>query len=325
MSTSPSLPANSIGDLLDLVQDVADSYSRLHQDLLDSSGPVVTNISLHDEAPSEVSYTDPANLVGPAGSCDTSNSFAAGTEVLMADGSTKPIEEVEVGDEVLATDPTTGETGVQPVTATIVGDGVKHLVDITVVTEDGGSDTITATAEHPFWVADLNAWVDAEDLEPGHRFETADHRDASVTAIEAYAAPRQVHNLTVDRLGTYYVAAGTAPVLVHNTNDSCEVSRLVDLIDRDNLTMSHRVEEHLWDIAPRGRWKGERERSFMDYRTVLDAVMDGSDPVMDPRGTKNTVRWDTPGQYRGREGTWELVINAETNMIYHYNFNGRKK
>jgi hypothetical protein len=35
--------------------------------------------------------------------------FAPGTHVLMADGSTKPIEEVEEGDEVLAEDP--GEEG----------------------------------------------------------------------------------------------------------------------------------------------------------------------------------------------------------------------
>ncbi|APU13260.1 MULTISPECIES: polymorphic toxin-type HINT domain-containing protein [Actinoalloteichus] len=142
----------------------------------------------------------------------------------MADGSTKPIEEVGVGDEVLATDPTTGETSPQLVTATIVGDGVKQLVDVTIVTEDGSTDTITATAEHPFWVADLNAWVNAEDLEPGHRFETADHRDAAVTAVDTYSAPRQVHNLTVDRLHTYYVLAGRSSALVHNSECGPELS-----------------------------------------------------------------------------------------------------
>ncbi|WP_232237285.1 polymorphic toxin-type HINT domain-containing protein [Actinoalloteichus fjordicus] len=236
VSSSPSVPASEVGDLFDRVEDVAESYDRLYRDLLDSAGSLITNISLHDSAPSEVSYTDPTNLVGPADSCDTSNSFAAGTEVLMADGSTKPIEDVEVGDEVLAADPTTGDTSVQPVTATIVGDGVKHLVDITITTEDGGTDTITATAEHPFWVADLNAWVNAEDLEPGHRFETADHRDASVTAVDAYDAPRQVRNLTIDRLHTYYVVAGRTQVLVHNSGPCSDWSpryeRAGDLAER---------------------------------------------------------------------------------------------
>ena len=37
-------------------------------------------------------------------------SFSADTEVLMADGTTKPISEIEVGDWVLAEDPETGRT-----------------------------------------------------------------------------------------------------------------------------------------------------------------------------------------------------------------------
>lgn len=36
-------------------------------------------------------------------------SFAGATVVLMADGTKKPIEDVEVGDKVIATDPETGE------------------------------------------------------------------------------------------------------------------------------------------------------------------------------------------------------------------------
>ncbi|MFD3682359.1 RHS repeat-associated core domain-containing protein [Streptomyces sp. NPDC058613] len=40
----------------------------------------------------------------------SSNSFAAGTLVLMADGSTKAINELQPGDKVLATDPETGQT-----------------------------------------------------------------------------------------------------------------------------------------------------------------------------------------------------------------------
>jgi hypothetical protein len=89
-----------------------------------------------------------------AGDC---NSFARGTLVLLADGSTKPIEEVELGDRVVATDPEAGESGPQKVVATIVGHGEKNLVEVTVdVDGDAGDavETITATAEHPFWVDD---------------------------------------------------------------------------------------------------------------------------------------------------------------------------
>ncbi|WP_075741067.1 polymorphic toxin-type HINT domain-containing protein [Actinoalloteichus sp. GBA129-24] len=139
--------------------------------------------------------------------------------MLRPDDFSKPIEDVGVGDEVLATDPTTGETSVQLVTATIVGDGVKQLVDVTIVTEGGSTDMITATAEHPFWVADLNAWVNAEDLEPGHRFETADHRDASVSVVDAYDAPRRVHNLTVDRVESLVGGVGCVAWIMFGPGD----------------------------------------------------------------------------------------------------------
>ncbi|MFD3466166.1 hypothetical protein ACFWWM_07320 [Streptomyces sp. NPDC058682] len=43
------------------------------------------------------------------------NSFQAGTHVQLADGSSEPIEELENGDLVLATDPETGRTEAQPV------------------------------------------------------------------------------------------------------------------------------------------------------------------------------------------------------------------
>ncbi|GHC74509.1 hypothetical protein GCM10007079_08820 [Nocardiopsis terrae] len=60
------------------------------------------------------------------------NSFVPGTGVVMADGSTKAIEAVEVGDAVLATDPETGEQGARTVAATIDGEGFKTLVEIRV-------------------------------------------------------------------------------------------------------------------------------------------------------------------------------------------------
>ncbi|KAA9381614.1 hypothetical protein F5972_01940 [Microbispora cellulosiformans] len=42
------------------------------------------------------------------------NNFVPGTAVLLADGSTKPIEDVQIGDRVKSTDPKTGETSSRP-------------------------------------------------------------------------------------------------------------------------------------------------------------------------------------------------------------------
>jgi hypothetical protein len=139
----------------------------------------------------------------------------------MADGSTKPISEVRIGDRVLATDPTTGRTEAQPVIDVIVGEGAKDLVEITVDTDgDAGNETgtVTATDEHPFWVDSLDRWVDAKDLKAGYRFETTDHRSATVVGTRSWSQHQRVYNLTVDRIHTYFVVAGDADALVHNSD-----------------------------------------------------------------------------------------------------------
>lgn len=145
-----------------------------------------------------------------------SNSFVPGTGVLMADGSTAPIESIGVGDEVWAFDPLTGEEGPRPVTATIVGQGEKTLVDITVKNEGGTAATVTATDEHPFWVPDSAEWVEALDLTPGTWLRTAAGTWEQVAAVTSKPTVTQAHNLTVAGLHTYYVVASEQPLLVHN-------------------------------------------------------------------------------------------------------------
>ncbi|MEV7623793.1 polymorphic toxin-type HINT domain-containing protein [Actinoplanes sp. NPDC089786] len=155
---------------------------------------------------------------GRAKSCG-GNSFTGDTAVLLADGEAKPITEVEAGDTVKATDPTTGRTEDRMVTDVIVGEGSKNLVDVTVEVDAAeGSSTaeLTATEGHPFWVESVGRWVNAADLQSGYRFETADHRSAEVVSTRSRTQYERVYNLTVDGLHTYYVLAGTEPVLVHN-------------------------------------------------------------------------------------------------------------
>lgn len=155
------------------------------------------------------------------GSCENpANSFVPGTKVLMGDGSTKPIEDVKPGDKVMATDPETGRTEVQTVAAAIKGDGVKHLVKVTIDTDgERGAETaeVTATDGHPFWVPELHEWVDATDLQSGQWLQTNAGTYVQVTAIERWTVARAtVHNLTVANIHTYYVVSGESSVLVHN-------------------------------------------------------------------------------------------------------------
>ncbi|MGW0827849.1 polymorphic toxin-type HINT domain-containing protein [Streptomyces sp. NPDC002845] len=157
---------------------------------------------------------------GGSGDSCTANSFTPDTRVLMADGSTKPIKDVKAGDQVLATDPETGETRAETVTAEIKGQGVKRLVKVTIDT-DGKKGTqtaeVTATDGHPFWVPELGQWIDATDLTAGQWLRTGAGTHVQITAVQRWTALQAtVHNLTVSDLHTYHVLAGATPVLVHN-------------------------------------------------------------------------------------------------------------
>ncbi|MEU8286703.1 DNRLRE domain-containing protein [Micromonospora sp. NPDC048905] len=152
------------------------------------------------------------------GNC-LSNSFVPGTLVLMADGSTKPIEAVELGDQVLASSPETGETEAKPVTRLIRGEGERDLVDVAVAVDgaaDGETADITATAGHPFWVEDEQRWIEAGQLIAGDQVVSSDGRELSVVSTRRWTEHATVYNLTVDDIHTYYVLAGTTSVLVHN-------------------------------------------------------------------------------------------------------------
>ncbi|NUT32694.1 MAG: DNRLRE domain-containing protein [Hamadaea sp.] len=169
----------------------------------------------------------PSPAAPPPAAKSCKNSFVPATPVLMADGSTKAIEDVEVGDEVLATDPQTGRTEPKPVTALIVGEGAKHLVEITVDldgAEGAATGVVIATTNHPVWVDDEGRWVDAGEVEIGDDLRTPDGDTVEVVAVKEWTEVLRVHNLSVDDIHTYYVAAGGEPVLVHNCTGSSTCS-----------------------------------------------------------------------------------------------------
>jgi hypothetical protein len=167
-------------------------------------------------AAQEIAAKAMQKLGKPAPDC---NSFMPGTKVLLADGSQKPIDQVKVGDQVQTTDPKTGEFSAQPVVGTIIGQGQKRLVEITVNTDgatDGSTGTVTATDGHPFWLPKQQTWTRADQLEVGSMLQTAAGTWVQVTAVRKWTAHERVHNLTVAKDHTYYVVAGGSSVFVHN-------------------------------------------------------------------------------------------------------------
>jgi len=174
------------------------------------------------------------------------NSFVAGTPVLLADGGTLPIEDVDVGDPVHSFDPRTGEEGARPVTAVIEGDGPKSLVDVTVTGPGGETGELTATAEHPFWAPEEARWIDAGDLTVGTPIRTSSGDWAQVTGLHTHQAEdRQVYNLTVDGLHTYHVLAGGTSLLVHNDDPR---NRCGDAAEAANVSLNKLKDKQLKKI-----------------------------------------------------------------------------
>ncbi|MEU4221708.1 polymorphic toxin-type HINT domain-containing protein, partial [Actinoplanes sp. NPDC026623] len=152
--------------------------------------------------------------------CRNPHSFLAGTRVLLADSSTEPIEDVDVGDLVLATDPATGVTAPEPVTQLIPGHGREELVDLTVADADGVG-RISSTAGHLFWRTDTRKWVEAGDLRPGNHLRTSSGAQVELLDADARLVETSVYNFEVAKIHTYFVMAGSTPLLVHNVIEGC--------------------------------------------------------------------------------------------------------
>jgi hypothetical protein len=91
---------------------------------------------------------------------------------------------------------------------------VKHTVNVVVDVRYGG-DAITATPDHPFWVANRRQWVPAAELRTGDLLQSL---NGTTVAVDSVSPPHHgrftVYNLEVDDQHSYH--AGKTPVLVHN-------------------------------------------------------------------------------------------------------------
>lgn len=91
-----------------------------------------------------------------------------------------------VGDQVMATDPQTGDKRPRTVKTLIRNTG-PHLM-VAVGTNKAGaenttSDTIDATDNHPFWVQSRGEWVVAIELQPGDILLDEQGNDIQVTEL----------------------------------------------------------------------------------------------------------------------------------------------
>ena len=129
----------------------------------------------------------------------------------MADGAVKAIDQVEPGDEVVATDPETGERKSKLVEAVHGHDDV--MLTLVLTTSTGEKREILTTEDHPFWSESDQEYQRADELAPGEVVLTADGGSMEVHAVETQEVTYgPAWNLTVQDLHTYSVIATGADV-----------------------------------------------------------------------------------------------------------------
>ncbi|MFF2889045.1 polymorphic toxin-type HINT domain-containing protein [Paenibacillus sp. NPDC057967] len=143
------------------------------------------------------------------------NCFTAGTKVQTDEGE-KNIEDIEVGDMVLAKDENNpdGELAYKEVTALYTNyrnDIIKLYI---------GDLLIETTDNHPFWV-EGKGWVLADELKVGDKLQKADGSSLTIDKVEFVILdePVMVYNFTVADFHTYYVT--DLGIWVHNSNLFC--------------------------------------------------------------------------------------------------------
>ena len=184
-------------------------------------------------------------------------SFSADTHVLMADGSTKPIGAIVLGELVWAHEPETGVSGARAVLA--VWPHEDWLLEFTV---EGGS--VTTTEDHHFWNVTDNQWQETQHIDPGDYLLTAEGRLVEAGNLDwSTSHYADAYDLTIEGLHTYFIVAGDEQVLVHN----CDVAtRASELRSRSG---SNRVEIN----TPNGRISIDLEGKA-HFEKSLETVID---------------------------------------------------
>ncbi|GGW47395.1 polymorphic toxin-type HINT domain-containing protein [Streptomyces griseoloalbus] len=243
-----------------------------------------------------------------AAACAKPHSFPSGTRVLLADGTTRAIEDIRIGDRIAASDPHLGLTATRPVTNTFTTEGDKDFTRLTVTT-DHGPATITATDRHPFWLEADQRWKDAGDLRVGDELRTPNGAGVAVTEVRDQQSPQRTYDLTVNGLHTYYVLAGDTPVLVHNSGDKCNLNNLTRAQADNIATFLGYTKTKKLSAGKTPIWENKKAGSGQPTFITFDrtghhkeAVFKGSNDKNPFQSTKDSARDGTYGLDIGPNG-----------------------
>ncbi|MBM7774692.1 RHS repeat-associated protein [Actinokineospora baliensis] len=240
------------------------------------------------------------------------NSFVGGTRVLMADGGTKAIEYVEVGDVVASAAPG-GELESHAVTALHITDKDTRYVTLGV-----GTGEVVVTDHHLVFDTAKRIWVRADELVAGDPVQSPGG-GAEVTSTRVHSMAARTYDLTVDTRHTYHVLAGDTPVLVHNC-----LTILRDwtskryMFGNQSFLLDKRGMDHILTRHHPTYWNGsvKATQSFFDRRMSVNDVQDTvSDVLKQNRDTLATRGSRGMYQVRGTVNGKEYVVGLNNGRV----------
>lgn len=157
------------------------------------------------------------------------NCFTAETKIQTDEGE-KPIEEVEVGDKVLAKSDETGEVAYKEV----VGLFQKQADEIYYV--HIGNEIIEVTGERLFWL-DGKGWTFIKDLKVGDLLVSSDGTKLEIDKIEKEPREARVYNFEVEDFNSYFVS--NLGIWFHN----CALQNVLNQLKM--LRFTHKVFQRL--------------------------------------------------------------------------------
>lgn len=148
-----------------------------------------------------------------AGGC-----FGKGTPILMSDGSSKPIEEVKVGDKII----TFSNQDSSMIMPAIVQGISQHLIDEYLII----NDSLQVTPEHKMFVD--NAWQYAGNIKIGDTLKGINGSDRKVYSIKTVRAKdKPVYNIIAGKYHTYFAGG----YFVHNAEKGGGESMRANFVD----------------------------------------------------------------------------------------------
>lgn len=310
-----------------------------------------------DEAPSSTpSKTDDPPSKNNNGNKKSCNSFIPGTQVVMADGSSQSIEDVKVGDEVLATDMVTGETDAAEVSGIkATPETERELVTITLSDKASNappagrqaeseaqeqefedSTTITATAGHAYWAApagtepwagDPARWTPARDLTIGTWLHTSNGTWTQITAVTHHTDKTSTRNLTIANTHTYYVTNSHTDTLVHNCGLTGSLKQLlkswkpkVFTVGGNKFLFPKRGMKHILERHHPKYWNGSTKsvQTFLPRSWGTSDIERAVAAVLNQNRSRLSNGAPRYGQIQGSYGGYRFTLGFKNHHIYQF-------